>query len=300
MKKIFQKLLLLAVVGSVGFLYSCGEDPIEETFDPPSVTFAGLDEGAEVEFGTDVELTLTVSAPGGFNVVRLSDGTNQVAEFTRTDLGVDAGTTSATTPAITLTELAVGSYMLTAEAVDDDGQTGEATLTFSVTSPPAKIQTAVLLYAPTADETSQTFYSISENKTYSVNDVEATSDPVSANIDLGYFFVTEANIAAPSAYSTAFTGAYDISDWGTRNETYFVAVSATPTELVTVADVQAVLDGVDFSGGNLIEEGLETGTVLAFSTDGGQQGILHVTALQPGFNSTDFITLEFILAEAGE
>ena len=79
----------------------------------------------------------------------------------------------------------------TFEVVDDLDQKGSASFSFvtiAIPSPTAMTQTAVMLYTPLGSLTSETFYSISENKTYSRKSVESTSDPVSPLIDFGYYY----------------------------------------------------------------------------------------------------------------
>ncbi len=307
MKNVLNKLFLFALVGSFALLYSCGEDEGEEpTIDAPSIDFTVSGDATTnadkdtvwVQAGNSINWTFTVTAPGGFNVFRA--GTTEV---TRTDLQLDAGATSATINLTSGPYETVGYSTLTFEAVDDvgTGQSSTLDVVVCVTSPNAKVQSAVIIYAPTQDENSKTFYSIGLDSLYSVNDVEATNG-ASATVDLGYYYVSEANLASPSDYSDAFVGAYDISDWQVRNETKMVASTLSNfVEMTTVADVEAQLANIDFTNAETTVEGLTVGgTIYAFQTAGGLEGFFRVTDLQPGFNQGDNITLEFILAAPAE
>lgn len=306
MKNLFNKLFLFALAGSFIFLYSCGEDEPEPTTDAPSIDFSvtggtlnSTMDTVFVDFGGTVNWTFNITAPGGFNTFRLSGAVT--GEFTRTDLGLDAGATSATVSASTGPWDQVGYFTVTATAVDDvdTGQTSSADVVVCVGSPDARVQTAVILYVPTQDEESKTFYSIDLDSLYSINDVEAI-DGASPTIDLGYFYVSEANLASPSDYSDAFVGAPDISDWTQRNETKMVASTLTNfVEMTSVADVEAQLANIDFTTSESTVEGLTVGgTIYAFQTAGGLEGFFRVTDLQPGFDQGDNITLEFIIADA--
>jgi hypothetical protein len=310
MKRIFQKLMMVAAIGSLGVLYSCNSDDEEEVLPAaPSLNISAsvvdggsLSDGGSVTAGDTVQFSVSITAEGGFNVLRVVQG-GSTQEINRNDLGLDEGATSVSGLNLTIgtTEAMVGSSLTYRfEAVDDNNQIDTASFTFSVASPPAKVQTAIIFAAPLGDGSSNTFYSVSENTLYSHNDVIGTSDPVSANIDLGYYFgqADEATIVSPSAYPSSV---FDISAWGTRNQTGMADIQLSTEDfnaLTTVADVQAVLDANSDVDGFEGLSGLEVGTVAIFETAGGQVGLFIVRSLDTGFNGQ--IELEFILAEAGE
>lgn len=315
MKNLFEKLFLLSTVFALVFLFSCGDDDTEDpTPENPTVIVDVKVNGeskaspATVAVGDEITADIDVLAAGGFNVFRVyvvQDGTTKTTlELVRTSLPDIADLTDFETSLEIMASvpdtLAGTSITLEFEVVDDAGLTGSAAdFVLDVEVAEAKVQTAVFLYAPTDNEESQTFYSIALDSIYSINEVEEL-EGASGTIDIGYFYVTEANLAAPSAYSSAFEGAYDISDWDTRRSTNMVLTDLTDvTEISTVSDVEEVLVGVDFgSEGQTTIEGLEVNQIYAFETEDGLQGLMRVVSIEPGFESNDYIELEFILASA--
>lgn len=314
MKKLLKNVLFIGAIGSVGILASCGGD--DEIVPPaqPSIEVAvsGLEdtnEPYEAVPGETVTFTITMDVPGTFNVLTVTtsvDGTAATPEdYPRGNAAITANAENTEASATLNYEFDaddVGSeYEFEFVVVDDSNQKATSTVTVTVISPEAKVQTAVLLYAPTVDENSDTFYSIALDSVYSVNDVEQT-EGASGTVDLGYFYVTEANLASPSDYSSAFVGAYDISDWAERRSTNMVLTSLTSVEgISTVADVEAALAEIDFEAdGATTVEGLEVNQIYAFETEDGLQGLIRVVSIEPGFNSDDFVELEFILAAGVE
>jgi hypothetical protein len=311
MKKVFQKLLLLSIVGSIGFLYSCGEDEEPTPSAAPTISVSAstpagaLADGGEVVTSTTVTVTAKVTAEGGFNAVTIKNGATSDT-YTRNDLSLEAGATSATAEwEITVTD--IGTVSLTFEAVDDENQTGTASFSIVVVeppSPPAKIQSAVLLSAPLGAVggvfSSKTFYSISENKTYSRNDVESTTASVSPLIDFGYYYGASdmSSLSAPDEYPIWDLGA---AGWGTLNETILELTNITAAEyleIVTVADMTAVLDEIDLTSSNGTVTNLEEGNVLIFETAEGEQGLILVGAITGTDGSDGTITLEIKLEAA--
>lgn len=309
MKKFTQKILLFTLASTV-FLTSCGddEDPVVEV---PSITVtaavneAAIVSGAEVEVGSTITFTVGITAPGGVNTLWI--GNDAVS---RTVLGVDAGATTASY-SFTSDVTQEGVLSLEVYAVDDADQSS-ATTTFTVTgvvtSPDAKVLTAIMLAAPDAEGTLTAFYSVGDETLYSHNDVIGTAEAVSQNIDFGYYYGAndEASLVSPSEYPASV---FDISAWTTRNETVMVYASNYYTTedymgLQTVADVTAWLDNLD---ANAVEDdialgfsGLSAGDLIAFETAGEIAGIIRVTQISGTFNAGDFIELEFILAEAAD
>ncbi len=302
MRKITQNLLLLTAV-SLLVLTSCGED--EETLpNVPSVTLSAsvdgtaISSGDEVEVGTVITFTADIIAAGGVNTLWI--GNDPVS---RAELNVTAGATTASY-SFTSSVDQEGNLSLEVYAVDDAAQESSR-VTFSIlgviTSPPAKVQTAIILAAPDADGNNTAFYSVDQNLLYSHNDVVGTAEAVSQNIDLAYYFgdTDEASLVSPSEYPAAV---FDISAWTVRNETAMVQVVDFTNEefmaLTTVADVEAVLESVSDETAVLGFTGVEVGTVVAFETASGTAGVLRVQDLTTGFSGS--IELEMILAEAAE
>lgn len=301
---LLRNLTLMFTLTVAAFLYSCQDEDTDPTYDLPTVSTSPT--SAEVYAGDAAEVTLTIAAAGGFDRLEIYEDGAFFVEKTASDIGVTDGDTSSFDLLLSLeideTASVGDEFVYTFMVIDSESQeSAPAQFTITVSSPEAKVQTAIFLYAPTDDEDSKTFYSIADNLTYSVNEVEAT-DGASSTIDLGYFFISEANLASPSDYSDAFTGAYDISDWTTHRTTLMVATTLTSNdvvELTTVADIEDALADVDFDvNGESTMEGLTVGSVYAFQTEDGLEGLLVVSSLQEGYDKGDYIELEFILASA--
>jgi len=304
MKKITQKLLFVTLAASV-FLASCGDDDEETLPAIPTINVSAtvnnesIESGDEVEVGSTIMFRVDITAAGGVNTLWIGDD-----PVDRATLNVDAGATSATY-SFNSDVTQEGMLSLEIYAVDDEDQSSAIT-TFSVTgvitSPDAKVQTAKMLLAPTGDFTSDTFYSIAQDQLYSSNDVTSTEDPISTNIDLGYYYRNNdmTSIAAPANYPT---DVYDLEllEWNIRNATELVKTTLTQEAymaLSTVADVEAELANVDFTSSTGRATELTEEDVIAFNTVNNLSGFILVTEISGTANQGDFIELEFLLAEA--
>jgi len=331
MKNLLKSSFILLAVASMTFLASCGDEE-EPLPDLPTVSVTAEVNGSaatspfEAQVGDELSFNASTSTAGGFNVIRLyisSDGGtsfSQVGEATRTDLNLEAGTLAANvTLTFTIPDAFEAGDELTfqVEVVDDANQVGTAEVVANVISPDAKVQTAVMLFAPGGNGLTKTFYSVEKNTLYTLDEVDNSSDPLSADIDFGYYYGTEANLVSPSIFvswtglgQTVYGSAADgLPAWGTRNETKLVATTITDvTEVSTVADVEAALEGIDFASADAYVEALTTDSpLIAFETAGGVKGLIRVVDLLEGFQVGDEpnnpevtgnITLEFILATA--
>ena len=316
MKNLINNLFLFGLLGSIVFLYSCNggdDEPVVMTPDPPSIslsveggTLSADQSMLTVEAGSSLTFSATVTAPGGFNRFFLveNNNTDPSADFSRRDLSLDAGATTAQISLNPFSYPTAGNALLTFTAVDDEGQTTEAVVNVTITSQPAEVRSQTLLAAPLGDNSSKTFYSVSNDALYSNNDVTGTADPLSAAIDFGYYYGASENasLASPSSYPTSI---YDLTaiGWGTLNTTALATTTisaSTFAELSSVADVEGQLENVDFSTAPALVTNLSEGDVLAFSTAGGVQGLIRVVTITGTFNAGDNIELELILAqEAG-
>ncbi len=320
-KGLINKLMLVGVLSSFVFLYSCGEDdPEVPTAALPTLTITTTPASAatnaegtmiSVEQGTALGIDIVVTAPGGFNAFR-TEGLGSDLDLSRDALDVSAGTTLVEIPTINFNTEMAGEFSFDILAVDDigTGQVGRETINIIITppaSPMARTQTTTLIAPPLGNEMSETFYSVSENRTYTLMEVDDAATAVSENIDFGYFYGNEANLVSPSIYvsftglgSTVYGNSNDgLPAWTRRNETRMVLTTLTNTsEITTVADVTAAVDGITFDDEELVVEGLEVGQVYAFRTQEGTVGLFTVTTLMGGNGNAEGtgITLDIILA----
>ena len=161
--------------------------------------------------------------------------------------------------------------------------------------------TAVLLAAPLGDKSSETFFSNPiTGDTYSVNEVNSSSAPISAFVDFGYYFglTNGASVASPDSYPT--TGFYDLEaeGWGVIKNTDF---KTTNMEAAAFDAVDADADPSDISGefeagadpdntGRVT--GLAVDQVVAFRTQDGRFGIFKVVDLDEGTGADDSMTID--------
>lgn len=328
MKSLFKNLLLLTTIFSLAFLFSCGdEDPEDEVLPTgPSISVDTKVNGTaatspiEAQPGDEITFDVSITSEGGFNVYRIhtsvDEGSPSTTELTRIDLDLDAGATAVTdSRAVEIEEAHVGSTLtFEFEVVDDANQTSTTTVVVEVTSPEARSYTAVLLAAPigaeTAEKTSETFFSTNTGLTYSMKEINESSDPLSANIDFGYFYgsgegQTEATLSDPESYPFA----YGQAAWGTRNSTTFRRTSLDASAFAEVTDFSAIdaafeaAEAADTDAG--IESNLEVGEVLAFATDadkegGSKKGLILVKSIVEGDGETGQIELEILVQEEVE
>lgn len=309
MKKLLQNKSLLYIAALI-YLASCGNDEGEPTVAAPSVTITAttgdgstLADAGEVQATDSVMFSVSITAPGGFNTLDISGSVS--LSINRNDLGLDAGVTQVdgvTFKVFTTVNDEGAIASIVAEAIDETGQTGEAAnFSFSIIAPPspdAEVLSEILIAPPLGDGSSQTFFSIGDDTSYSHNDVTGTADPISSTIDLGYYYgATDlASLAAPSAYPASV---FDISAWTTRRATEIEETMLTVEEfmaLQSVDDVSTALGGVTFGGNNIVTD-LSAGDILAFRTVDTEPvtGFIHVVAITGTDGANDSIELDFIL-----
>jgi hypothetical protein len=303
MKKIFEKVIIVSSLLGLAFFYGCGEDEvIKEVAASIDISLSAttsngttLVDGGNVTAADSFSIVISITAEAGFNTLNIS---GDVAESTinRNDLELASGTTDAEVTLTVSTSNSLGDGSIDFEAVDEEGNTAIASFSFVVISPVAKIQTAVMLYAPLGDSSSQTFYSITNNQTYSLGDVISTSDPVSASIDFGYYYGSADNaaLASPAEYTI-----YDLSAWGTQNTTTLAVTTITSAEyfeMVTVSDLETAIASVDVTDANGTVTNLSANDILMFKTVDNVQGLIHVSAITGTDGSDGMIELEMKLA----
>lgn len=190
-------------------------------------------------------------------------------------------------------------------AFDSEGNSSTETIDLSIS--PIRTYTAVLLYAPLAEESSESFFSASTGETYTVNEVEADEEPDSEDIDFGYYYgvTNAATLASPAAYPAAIT---DISDWDTRNNTLLRQTEISDSEFQeNQNDTQFISDAFD-NGTEGTDPGavnnLQEGDILAFELDnnrGANRGLIRITGIVDGnddgeFNGEeDYIEIEVVV-----
>lgn len=320
MKKAIQKLMTCSAVATSLLLFSCGEEePV--VLDGPTVQVAAtvgadiLAADGEVTAGETVSFSITVTADGGFNTLRVTGDYTET--YSRTP-GTTPTSFSQVFEAVTTDAQIDQTLTLTFTAVDDQTQpvTTSVDFSFKVIAPPspaARVYSETLLAAPLQDDagtntskTSETFFSTNTGEKYTMNDVLASADPLSADIDFGYFYGTDnkASLSDPASYPFE----YGQAAWGTKNSTTFQRTDLTAsqfTELVTFADIDATFaqaKAVDSDPG--FESLLVKDEVLAFTTDadkpdskGGKRGFILIGDIVEDAGELGSIKLTIIVEE---
>lgn len=195
---------------------------------------------------------------------------------------------------------------------DNEGRTGEGTLDIVVEQSSLVNFSAILLAAPlqddngtTSSKTSQTFFSTNTGETYSMAQINGSTQPLSANIDFGYFYGTGtaqsgATLASPANYPFE----YGQSNWGVRNATKIRSTTATASQF-NEANVSFISETFEngtpgSTPGRIIN--LAEGDVLAFETDaskesGAKRGLLLIEAIVGTDGENDRIEFSIVMEE---
>ncbi|WKK79008.2 hypothetical protein [Marivirga arenosa] len=336
MMKLLKNGLLLAITGL--FIFTACDETGDElpTGTAPNVTvsvadpqdeyFPGDEVNVLIEFTADAPIVLgTISAESENFSLDLSaiDGISAAGENEPYTIDLNAfGVANQTSGTIDLGLLVINEGLVnetitfTAAIGDEEDRIGEGDLDVAVSAlpepDPLTSFSAILLAAPlqdadgtTASKTSKTFFSTNTGETYSMNDINSTSDPLSANIDFGYFYGsgsanTEATIASPANYPFD----YGQDAWGTLNNTLIRATDVTESQfneanLTFIND--AFENGTPGSTDGRITN-LSVGDVLAFETDsdkdgGAKRGLLLVEAITAGDGEDGQIEFSIIMEE---
>lgn len=251
--------------------------------------------GATIDAETE-EFTITLSANGiSNNVIDL----NAFSVASETE-------GSFTIPGFTIPEEAANltlSFAVNME--DEDGRTGEGTLDVEVGEAPLVNFSAILLAAPLGDASSETFFSTNTGETYSMGQINGSSQPLSANIDFGYFYGTGASQTGATLASPAnYPFDYGQSAWSVRNATKIRATTVTESqfnEANLTSIEEAFENGTPGSTDGRITN-LSEGDVLAFETDGlkdggAKKGLLLVEAIVGTDGENDRIEFSIVMEE---
>lgn len=308
MKRTFNYFFIFVLLSGV-FLVSCDEEG-GLNLGGPTMTIivdpaddAGVITGGS---GEEIEFEVSVTANDGFNVFRVRErvgGTSDILfERTRQTAGV---TSFDTTFTYTLQpEFIDQDVSLTLEAVDDAGETTTEVFTIDVTATVVSY-TAVLLFPPTADEKSKTFFSTVTGLTYSVDDVEAGTGINSSEIDFGYYYGSdrEASILSPAQFPQQDIGPnYLLADWDQLNQTVLKLTDITLAEFQendeNVSFIQQAFDDAIAVGSDQIVPNLEVDDIIAFQLDedrGEARGLIRVIGIISGTGVNDSIEIEVVV-----
>lgn len=285
MRKITNYLLSLMAVAGVMMLTSCGED--EET--PTAVPTLTLSiENPKTSYEVNEQVTIKADFTAAANLVAMSyvaivDGT--AGQRTIVDLN-QAGLANATTGSqsfnFTFNDSFAGkTFDIEFEIEDGEGRTAKDDVEVTIVES-LNVFSAILLAAPiqdgggtSASKTSETFFSTSNGTKYTMAQILASNQPLSANIDFGYFYGTgaagfQATLASPAQYPFA----YGQANWGTRNDTKIRRTNLSVAQFneATKASITAAYNAAQPGTNAGQERNLTANTVLAFETDSNKTG----------------------------
>ncbi len=184
---------------------------------------------------------------------------------------------------------------------------GAGTITVTVgsgTNPAAAVRefTDVKLFAPAVDGTTESFFSLLNEKVYKIN----AGPEFRAFWDFGYYFGAS-GISADDNASFTSTATYDESfgfpveglkpgmdeddmENETLNETFF-AVSSLDVSSFDGILLSGDLENITPSSSQKITN-LEVGNIIEFVDNYGKKGLIKITEIEAGFNNNDFIQFD--------
>ncbi len=178
---------------------------------------------------------------------------------------------------------------------------GVGTITVTVgtgTNPTAEVRTFadIKLFAPAADGTTKTFFSLLNETVYQINE----GPEFRAFWDFGYYYKDDqASFASTANYDDAFgfpveglkPGAdEDDAENETLNEAFF-ALSTMDVAAFDGVTLSGDLDSVTESDAQKIDA-LAVGDVIGFVDNYGKKGLIKITEIEAGFNVNDFIVFD--------
>ena len=314
MNKFFNYIFALTAIAALGFLSSCSDDdetPVIEG--APTVSIVGdPDPNFKDKAGKAISFTVKAEAPLGFNVFRVSksvDGDNDLSYSTEINRNDDeyTGNNELTYPfSYTLQGSEIGKdVVFTFVVVDDDGNQDKLEVRLVTEEPDEEsvsVYSAFLLVPPAEDRSTKTFFSSTDGKTYTVNEINAPGS-ISPTIDFGYYYgstTDKASLSAPSHFPKAIFN-LEAQGWSQYNETVFRPTGLTVSDFedITVYDKAALASAFELGTAeskNTITQ-LEVDKVYAFKTDNSKVGaskfgLIRIKSIKEGNTPSDGIDLE--------
>ncbi|CAM4193377.1 hypothetical protein [Zobellia nedashkovskayae] len=155
--------------------------------------------------------------------------------------------------------------------------------------------TDVKLFAPAADGTTESFFSLLDGTVYKIN----KGPEFRAFWDFGYYYTTEAYFASTATYDESFGFPVEGLEPGddeenaaseTLNETYFQLSTTNGTGF----DGITLSGDLDFVSQSTLQTTgvLAVGDVIEFVDNYGKKGLIKITEIQAGFDNDDYIVFD--------
>jgi hypothetical protein len=304
MKKLFFNVLLLVGAFGLVFLASCNDDDVIIINEGPNINVQvnGSEGPFDAGVGQTIVLNLDITDDDGVDsvVIRQFVGGVEVVESRQVVYPATPGGSVTQNVEITLVNVQADDEVeVEITAYDMAGNSRTETVIINVTA--VGRYTTVLLYAPLADQTSESFFSTSTGQTYSVNDVAATNDPLSAQIDVAYYYGATNNATLTSPQHIHALNIYDLSGWTTLNNTQYRRTTISEAEFLENEGNVEFISGA-FAGG---QDGgpqvanLAVGDVVAFQlseAQGNRTGLIRVSNIEPGDGVNNFIEIDVLVS----
>lgn len=313
MNKFFNYIFALTAIAALGFMSSCSDDDETPTIEgAPTVSIIGdPDPNFKDQAGKAISFTVKAEAPLGFNVFRVNksiDGSNDLSysiEINRNDDEYTGNNVLSYPFSYTLQGSEIGKDVVFTFQVVDDEENQDKLEVKLVTEAPAEesvaVYSAFLLVPPAGDKSTKTFFSSTDGKTYTVNEING-ANPISPSIDFGYYYGEndKASLSAPENFPAKV---FDLKaqGWSQYNETVFrpTGLSVSDFEEITVYDKAALASAFELGDGESkgTITNLAVDKIYAFTTDdskvgGSKFGLIRVKSIKEGAGINDGIDLE--------
>lgn len=314
MKKVLRNLLMMSLISSTVFMFSCGEDDVETPAPvaAPTISLSGdLSSMESFEVGDSIGLNVSFTAAGefsGFNyqLTINKDSTDEQVQSKVFNAPSDLGYGNAEVSgmfALTIFEAVpaelvgktVSVYM---EIVDKEEQIASRTWTFDVFEG-INTYTAVLLGAQ--GNAAEGFYNADENVLYKYSEARDASTVTSSPVDLAYYYGTSNKNTIAAIDDAGLNSVYSAVSlpidgiFGTKNSTRFVkltgvdfAAVVNSTQLTSAASFESTTSGASSVTGLVQDD------VIAFQLDadrGAKFGLIKVASINDT-NGNGTITIE--------
>jgi len=194
------------------------------------------------------------------------------------------------------------------EITDKFGESASLEIPLSLTQKLSEIIRDVELEYPSADKSSNTFFSTNTGLTYSLDEVNANKEELTALIDFGYYYndTDKGSLTGPANYITD-PSTYNLGPsgdkWTTLNVTNFkkTTISDSDFDVLGPNNQEEITSAYNNApaGPALIIKDLQIGDIIAFKTftqkiGGGKEGLLKVKNLVTGTGSDGKIVFDVI------
>ena len=280
-----RNLLMLLAIGGLFTFSACDDD--DDSDPKPTLNFIGdtttISPGGNntVKSGEPIVFSWTVSNGASdltrFTIDYVAPGGSSQQIFAKTNLADNNATEYAGTFDTTLTQ--TGEHNFTFRVEEENGNSTERAITVTVEATD-QVQTfqQTLLAAPLGSEESKSFYSASDNSTYTKKEADG-DQAIQDKIDFGYWYSQDNGAILTN---TSDFPAYPNLAWTNTSSAQFGTTNLTVQEFdqITNSDQMIVDNAGNLSSKNATE--LSADDVVAFETDGGKKGLLKVISVTDG------------------